>query len=139
EDDVADLWMHLVPTADGPAGADPVEAPAPVRLGNFRSTTRADAPRSSGAAAADDRLAVTKNGNVSVLLAGAPARKFLLDVEDVRLGSDGLTLRLRVRGPDRGARAARLVATSRETGQRYPVDVPLEAMPDESRREGGLF
>lgn len=139
-DDVADLWMHLVP-AQGGAAPDrgTAEAPAPVRLGNFRSTTRVDAARSSGAGAADDRLAVTQNGNLSVLLGGAPARKFLIDVDELRLGADGVTLRLRVRGADRGARAARLVAASRETGRRYDVDVPLEEMPDESRRDRGRF
>ncbi|MFE5334738.1 CDP-glycerol glycerophosphotransferase family protein [Isoptericola sp. NPDC056573] len=139
-DDVADLWLHPVPTAGGAASRrGTAEAPAPVRLGNFRSTTRVDVARSSGAGAADDRLAVTQNGNLSVLLGGAPARKFLIDVDGLRLGADGVALRLRVRGADRGARAARLVAASRETGRRYDFDVPLEEMPDESRRDRGRF
>ncbi|MFE5310134.1 CDP-glycerol glycerophosphotransferase family protein [Isoptericola sp. NPDC056605] len=139
-DDVADLWLHPVPTAGGAASRrGAAEATAPVRLGNFRSTTRVDVARSSGAGAADDRLAVTQNGNLSVLLGGAPARKFLIDVDGLRLGADGVALRLRVRGADRGARAARLVAASRETGRRYDFDVPLEEMPDESRRDRGRF
>lgn len=126
-DDVVDLWLHLVPEETRPDVADDVP---PVRLGGFERTLRTGAPQA--AQESSDRIFVTQKGNLSLLLGGAPTRRFEVQVDEFALDGAVAELRFVVRGADRRANAARFVATSRESGARHEFPCMLQDDPQQS-------
>lgn len=143
EDDVADLWLHLAPRAGVEDDADvdrpdPADTPGPVRLGNFARTLR-PAGAEGGCRVADDRVAVTQKGNVSLLLGGAPGRKFQVEVENLQVQDARVEVGVVVRGADRRAREARIVVAARETSTRHVFACRLDDLPEESLTDRGRF
>ncbi|WP_277209747.1 CDP-glycerol glycerophosphotransferase family protein [Isoptericola croceus] len=135
--DVADLWMHLVPNGRDAAPGSSSEAQGPVRLGNFEETVRRARPSESRTAS--EQVVVTENGNLSLSFGDRTRRKFHVEVRESPHAEPMPEFEVVLRCGDRRAVDVRVVAISRESGNRYAYGGRLVDLVDESRAARGRF